>query len=184
MRPGVSMNTMFRQLPLAVLSFALVGCIDDPPPPRGDDVATAPPAPPALWSEVDGSQQVVLTPDAEDEALRAAIERARDTAEDARRRWLATPPDERGEWAVKWCAPTDDGGIEYVWVEPMTWSPFRIEGRLASPPRRALACGRALDEIVGFPVEELVDWMREGAEREGGFTVEVLEQRYGGRPSP
>jgi uncharacterized protein YegJ (DUF2314 family) len=45
-------------------------------------------------------------------------------------------------------------------------------------------CGRKAGELVSFPVEELSDWLHlldgtiEGG-REGGFTIDLLEQRHG-----
>ncbi|MHC4415898.1 MAG: DUF2314 domain-containing protein [Planctomycetota bacterium] len=132
-----------------------------------------------------GSAQIALSSESDDPELAAAIARARATVEDARRRWLATPAGgDRGGWAVKWAAPAVDGPVEHVWVRPESWTGFRIEGRLASPPHHELLCGRVQGERVGFPVEELTDWVHliDGAidgRREGGFTIDLLEERLG-----
>jgi uncharacterized protein YegJ (DUF2314 family) len=146
------------------------------------------------WREIDASPQVALDADADDEALAAAIARARETAEAARLAWHAKPPTDRSGWAIRWAAPTADGGLEYLWVEPINWSRHRIEGRLANPPQRELACGKGLDDLVGFPVEQLADWIAPpgeglsgaaseengaGAALAGGFTVRLMEQRHG-----
>jgi uncharacterized protein YegJ (DUF2314 family) len=150
----------------------------------GSSPPAAAPGDPALgWRQIDGSSVVAIEEagaDGPGTELASAVAEARRTAPAARVRFLASGAEERGRWAVKWAAPTEDGGVEYVWVEPVTWSLFRIEGRLASPPQRSLACGRGLDDMVGFPAAELVDWLREPAgagEREGGFTADVLDRR-------
>jgi hypothetical protein len=49
--------------------------------------------------------------------------------------------------------------VEHVWVRPVSWSRFRIEGRLAS-------------------WLHLLDGTIDGR-REGGFTIDLLEQRHG-----
>jgi uncharacterized protein YegJ (DUF2314 family) len=141
------------------------------------------------WRTIDNSPQLALAPaESGDPALVAAlaraIARARATAPDARARWRDTPPDRRGAWAVKWRAATADDGFEHVWVEPLAWSRSRVEGRLASPPQRELACGKGQNDLVGFPIEEFVDWVHyehddfTGA-REGGLTIDALEERFG-----
>lgn len=148
----------------------------DPPPRTTPDVGSA-------WRTLEGSTGVAVAGTADDPALAAAIDRARASAEQARERWRADPG-RRGSWAVKWAAPTVGGDVEHVWVRPLAWSRFRIEGRLASPPQTALACGRQAGDLVSFPAEELSDWLHllDGTvdgRREGGFTIDVLEQRHG-----
>jgi uncharacterized protein YegJ (DUF2314 family) len=74
--------------------------------------------------------------------------------------------------------------VEYLWVTPLHWSPFRVEGRLANPPQRELPGGAQLGDIVSFPAEQFVDWVhfteqRVDGPREGGFTIDVLEDRFG-----
>ena len=87
----------------------------------------------------------------------------------------------------------DDGGggdqrnLEHVWVQPINWSPFRIEGVLLSPPVHTLDCNRRAGELVSFPADQVVDWLHFAADPttnpsapfEGGFTVKVLEHAYG-----
>jgi uncharacterized protein YegJ (DUF2314 family) len=146
------------------------------------------------WREVDDSPQVALPADAEDEALATATARAQATAEAARVRWRDATPEARRGWAIRWAAPTADGRIEYVWVEPINWSRHRIEGRLANPPQRELTCGKRLDDLVSFPIEQLADWVAPPAgpiagadetdhgaadDLTGGFTVRLMEERYG-----
>jgi hypothetical protein len=83
--------------------------------------------------------------------------------------------------------PTADSLIEHVWVQPINWSPFRIEGVLLSQPLRPLDCGRNAGELVSFPADQLADWLHYAADPatnpnapfEGGFTVKALEQAYG-----
>ncbi len=154
----------------------------DPPP-----TLEPPPATPAdagsAWRIQDGSARIAVAAEAADPQLAEAIERARATAEQARQRWRAGPG-EGGSWAIKWAAPTVGGGVEHVWVRPVSWSRFRIEGRLASPPQAELVCGRKAGELVSFPAEELSDWLHllDGTidgRRDGGFTIDLLEQRHG-----
>jgi hypothetical protein len=83
--------------------------------------------------------------------------------------------------------PTADSLTEHVWVQPINWSPFRVEGVLLSKPLRPLECGRSAGELVSFPIDELADWLHYAADPatnpdapfEGGFTVKTLEQTYG-----
>ena len=177
----MDLRVLFLWLPIA-----LCGCADSSSEsasgPTGEDgLATAAASP---WQQIDDSE-VMAVPDGElSEAFEAAVAAARSTIAEARGRWKAASDLERPRWAVKWPAPTVDGMTEYVWVEPMHWSRFRVEGRLASPPQRELLCGRELDELVSFAAEEIVDWVRVADEldlepREGGFTIDALD-----RPSP
>ncbi len=152
---------------------------------QGDHGVAAPPPPPAPQEAAapGPTDGMVAVPDEQhDPQLVAAIRRARNTADSARQRWLKTPPTQRDRWAVKWRAPTAAGGFEHVWVRPVRWSRFRIEGVLASAPRGELESARVLGELVSFPIEDLSDWMyaaADGSTHEGGFTLEVLEERYG-----
>jgi uncharacterized protein YegJ (DUF2314 family) len=175
----------------ALVAWAACGCESREPssPPRTAQPPTAEATGPqhSDWQIVDSSPQIALPADEDDPALEAAIARARQTAGDARRRWQNAPPVEREGWAIRWAAPTAEGSVEYLWVEPINWSRHRIEGRLANPPQHELACGRGLDELVSFPIEELMDWMHSagndptspGGAHEGGFTVRLLEERHG-----
>jgi uncharacterized protein YegJ (DUF2314 family) len=158
---------------------AVAGCDRPEEPAPAPAPITAPePAPPSAWREVDGSRIVAVA--ADDERLRAAMREARRTAPAARGRWAAMDEAGRARWAIKWAAPTVDGGREYVWMRPVAWSPFRIEGRLASPPQRMLESGRVLGDLVSFPHDELADWFLEnGAQHEGGFTLRVLDEHFG-----
>jgi uncharacterized protein YegJ (DUF2314 family) len=171
----------------------LIGCeLAAPPPPSSHAVETAatPPRPSdhdaATWQQRDGSMVLAQRPDStgndEDDELARAIARARATAEDARRRWEAASPQQRAHWAVKWASPTVTGAVEHVWVRPIRWSAFRIEGILDSPPLRELACGKSPGDAVSFPIEELSDWLHSpdgdfSGRREGGFTIDALDRR-------
>lgn len=173
--------------PVLVLGLlAVTACEQNVPAPgvgNGGVATTTPETPPSVWRTAGDSDVRVLESEHDEADLAAAIARARKTLDEARIRWQAR---QRGNgeaksfWAVKWRAPTVDGGAEYVWVEPMTWSAFRVEGRLASPPQRALACGKSRDDLVGFSADELVDWVRYddadfGGAYEGGFTIAALD---------
>lgn len=179
-------------MPMRPLTLFLVFCglamgCERPVSQAPDD--TAPPAQPhrevSIWDEVGSSQLVSI----EDEQLRAdlksAMHEARETAEDARRRWEVADERQRTNWGVKWAAETAGGGVEYLWVEPLAWSPFRIEGLIANHPQSALECGKGLGELVSFPIEQLADWLYlptgdiDGP-REGGFTLVVIEESVKG----
>lgn len=126
-----------------------------------------------------GSEVVTVAED--DPAMTAAIAEARATAAEARARWALASSDEREWWSVKWGAPTTSGDIEHIWVTPVSWSGFRIEGWLANEPIAELECGRRLGQMVSFPIDELSDWVhfleqRFDGPREGGFTIDALEQ--------
>ena len=146
-------------------------------------------APRSLWAER-GEALLVRVDDAEDADLAAATAEAQATAEDARVRWSVAEPEDRARWAIKWKAETADGGVEYLWVQPVHWSAFRVEGVLVTEPVAELAepaSGRTGGDLVGFPVEALVDWVHYDTDdlrgpREGGFTINVLEGRFG-RPA-
>lgn len=180
---------------LLTIAPVISGCND------GNDSGSAPPAAPAVvgdkpsrWRSKDSSVTVAVPDEDADRELAAAIAQARASAGEARQRWAAAAPQDRSRWSVKWAAPTVDGRVEHVWVQPANWSGFRIEGLLASQPINELACGKTLGELVSFPSDELSDWIHDttvnesppssGARTfEGGFTVKLLEQRYGRPPS-
>ena len=174
----------------------LLGCEpSEPSAPGVAEEAIEPTTQPSPWRTVDGWAQIALPAGEGDPEMEAAMAEARRTAAEARRRWYHAPAGQRANWYVKWAAPTaasvsgsldgsKTGGAEYVWVQPASWSAFRIEGRLASPPQSALACGKQRDEVVSFPAEQLADWLylaegRMNGRREGGFTVDLLEGRFG-----
>ncbi len=179
--PHAIMGWMILRMLLAAAVLATAGCEERP--------AIAPAEPPptstpdgSAWRTIDGSQRVAA-PDTDAE-LAAAIGQARSTAAEARAKWGSEPADARTHWAVKWAAPTADGGVEHVWVRPTSWTVHRIEGWLANPPQDPLACGRVRGDLVSFPAEALSDWVRFGdgsgdRPAEGGFSIRVLEARYG-----
>ncbi len=178
-----SLAVMIPRCLLVAIVLAVAGCEERP--------AIAPAEPPlsstpdgSAWRSLDGSERVAAPPVETDPELAAAIEQARSTAAAARRKWASQPEEARTFWAVKWAAPTSDGGIEHVWVQPTSWTRHRIEGWLASPPQGPLACGRVQGDLVSFPAEALSDWARFTAGSwehpvEGGFSIRVLEARYG-----
>ena len=174
---------------LTLVASAAPGCDTRPEQPAPQPQPAPEPEPePSAWRIVDESPQLALPEDFDDEVMRAAIVKARQTASDARMRWLDAPPEDLARWAIKWAAPTIESGVEHVWVVPVNWSPFRIEGHLANPPQRELECGKSLNDLVSFPIEQLVDWVHtipraeEPEAREGGYTIKVLEARYGSAP--
>lgn len=188
MRTGL--NTMIRMAALTACGAGmfLTACNDRPPDtPTPKTTANGKPSP---WR---GSAEnpVIGLDEAANAELAAAIAQARATAETARQTWAAATPDDRKQWWVKWAAPTADERIEHVWVQPVNWSPFRVEGVLASQPLTQLECEHSLGELVSFPIEELSDWVHLLAPPtdqnalgsfDGGFTVKALEGKFGPPP--
>jgi uncharacterized protein YegJ (DUF2314 family) len=189
MRPGACLILTFS----LVMATAASSCDRDNAengPINGTNAATQP----SPWRTQSGSHVVALQDESADREMMAAIAQARATASEARRRWNAADANDRQRWFIKWTAPVDaattegEERVEHVWVRPLTWSAFRIEGILQSQPVTQLACGKSLGEIVSFPIDELSDWMHLSSEPDadppfdGGFTVKVLEQRFG-KPS-
>jgi uncharacterized protein YegJ (DUF2314 family) len=170
--------------PLTLATF-LSGCADQ----RESEPSPHEARPrPSQWSQQNGSHVVAVPGEARDAQLAAAIAQARATAPDARLRWLGSSPEERQRWAVKWAAPTTGDSIEHVWVRPVNWTRFRIEGVLATQPINELAGGKSLGELVSFPIDELSDWALFASSNggmnfqrtiDGGFTMRLLEERYG-----
>jgi uncharacterized protein YegJ (DUF2314 family) len=181
--------TVQRTLRIAVGSGAIIAVACAP----GCGSESTPQAPPPAaapapneredgqWTAAEGSRFVAVLED--DPAVAAAIAEARAAADAARLRWNGQNADARARWAIKWAAPTNDGGVEYVWVRPTSWSRYRIEGRLASPPRRELLPGATVGDLVGFAAQDLADWLDESGDvPQGGFTTHVLDARYGPAP--
>lgn len=178
-----SSTAMIHRSLLVAAILTAIGCEERP--------AIAPAEPPlsatpdgSAWRSLDGSERVAAPAVDTDPDLAAAIGQAQSTAAGARARWASGSRQARANWAVKWAAPTSDGGVEHVWVQPTSWTVHRIEGWLASPPQSPLACGRVQGELVSFPAEALSDWARFSAgswehPAEGGFSIRVLEARYG-----
>ena len=175
---------------IASLLIALCGCseTDNPPP----ETTRRPVQPvdqpkPSPWQITDGAARIAVASEADDRELTEAIAEAQTTAEEARKRWQSATNEQRNQWAIKWAAPTAEGNVEYVWIKPIqAWSIFRIEGKLANQPTTELACDKTLGQSVSFPIEELSDWVQliagiddVEATREGGFTMKLLQQRYG-----
>lgn len=182
----------FQSLAVVGVFASLSAC--DPASPQTQPPTSNPaqePAKPVLWKRVQDSTVVAVDDVATTRSLEIATAEARRTVSDARQRWMLAKPAERSLWAVKWAAPLasasasgDASATEHVWVQPVNWSPFRIEGVLLSSPTAPLECGRSRGEIASFPIDELTDWIHFASEApdaafEGGYTVRVLEEKYG-----
>ncbi len=171
---------------LLVLFGSVSGCESavDPETQVGTGGADGGAETPSLWHQTTSGALVAMDADEQAALIGDAVQEARATAETARLRWVEDGDAATGRWAIKWAAPTKAGTTEYLWVEPIRWSPFRVEGRLASAPHDPLTSGRQVNEPVNFPVEQLIDWVRfaepdfSGA-REGGFTIDALAARFG-----
>jgi uncharacterized protein YegJ (DUF2314 family) len=161
--------------------LALQACDRSPSLDGGADVA---PQPSAWVRDGDGrSAHVVLTNEAVDE-LSDSIEEAQKSAPQAQQQFATALPHERLRFLVLWMAPTADGSREFVWVRPVTWSPFRIEGELLSQPTAPLEAGSTAGDSISFPIEQLADWIifessRPGQPAQGAATLSEIEKRVG-----
>ena len=169
---------------LIVSLCAIAGCerdesIDDANPTPTETQIDRP-----TWSAWGTGDHVIAADLEDDPEMQADIEQARKSADSAREQWRNTPKSMRQQWAVKWAAPTEEGGREYIWIQPMHWSRFRIEGRLLSEPSGPLEDRAERGDLLAFSADELVDWVRLSASetarvQAGGFTIKVLEERFG-----
>lgn len=185
-----SMNTLNRKRQgfstsvAAFLTILLAGCEPGDDPNQNTVIIPIQPEMPVAWHVLDDALVVSLSEEAIDDELRAAMDVALASADEERENWRFSSNEQKRRWAIKWGASTADGRIEYVWVRPLAWSQYRIEGVLANSPQNELTCGKIRGDLVSFPVEELADWIRFLSDDfngpyEGGYTLEVLTNRYG-----
>ena len=160
--------------------IALQAC--EPPAAPSPGIADAAPS---AWVHTPGEStaRVVLNADALEE-LAPLIAQAQKTAPAAREQFNDSLPHEQLNFLVLWQTRTTDGSREFVWVRPVSWSPFRIEGDLLSEPTATLESGGLPGELVSFPVEELADWVIldaniPGRAAKGAATLSAIEQRVG-----
>jgi uncharacterized protein YegJ (DUF2314 family) len=160
----------------------------DPPASAPQPPIEAPVAvPQTAWRNVNDSLQVAVADASDEEQLARATAQARATLEQARQRWQRSGEIERRKFAVKWAAETAVGGVEHLWVRPLTWSAFRIEGTLLSPPTTTLLSGKQAGDFVSFPIEDSSDWVYlhsgdPSGLRDGGFTLDVISRQFGQPP--
>lgn len=145
------------------------GCDHSPPPPPTPSNIAAH----ASTLPIDLPNLLVIDP--ADTDLLAAIAAARDTLEGTRHRWLHATQLERRQYFIKFSHPLPDGRSEHLWLHPLHWSPFRIEGRLVSRPR--LARDLQPGHLVETTRESIIDWLIQLPDRtDGGYTSAVLRQ--------
>lgn len=189
---AMACRTFYKRAIVAItLAVACAGC-EDASPDGGLQPTTASTSP--AISTNDSGEVRAHAIERDDPEMLAAIAKARETADEARTRWQASPESSRMRWAIKWAAPNepgeaDDGteqSVEYVWVLPLHWSPFRVEGILASDPIVPLACKAREGDLVSFSIEELADWVyvTDEGTLEGGFTAAVIAARHGHGVAP
>lgn len=149
------------------------------------DAANRDPGAPAdsLWVRDHDSAHVTLSKQQMAE-FSDSISAAQKSAQAAQQQFSAAIPAEQVRYAILWMAATADGAREFVWVRPVKWSPFRVEGVLLSEPVHELECGRLAGELVSFPVEDLADWVildttQAGKVDQGAATIRAIEQRIG-----
>ena len=165
------------------------GCEQSEPalPPDQPPLEAPAAAPQTAWRNVNDSLQVAVEVAGDEEQLVKAIAQAKSTLEQARQRWQRSGEIERRKFAVKWRAETDSGGLEHLWVRPVTWSAFRIEGSLLSPPTTTLLSGKVAGDFVSFPIEDVSDWVYlysgdPDGRRDGGYTLDVISRQFGQPP--
>ena len=171
-----------------VLATSLAACDRSPAPsaetaPRSNIRAVS------NYRSINGSEPVAVVEDPARSAIDTAIAEARQSIDPARQRWAQADEAERRRWLVKWAGPlrADSSAenapaeVEHVWVLPINWSAFRIEGVLISMPVAELDCGKNQNDLVSFTADELSDWVVLSAANprvpeQGGFTIRSLEK--------
>ena len=166
------------------LIVILTGCEPGDDPNQATIFVPVQPKLPEAWHALENALVVSLSEEALDDELRAAMDVALASVDQERENWLKSSEEQKQRWAIKWGASTADSRIEYVWVRPLAWSQHRIEGVLANSPLNELTCGKILGDLVSFPVEEMADWISFlhddfSGPYEGGYTLEILTERYG-----
>lgn len=132
----------------------------------GEDEAEDAPAPPA---------PTVSIPD-DDPQLTAAVSEANRRFDEFLHAFARRSDDDR--FAVK-ARFMDDYGREYMWLTVTAVDGAHIYGQLDNDPATVRAIRRG--QPVRVPRTGLNDWLfTQGAERVGGFTVQVLERRANG----
>jgi uncharacterized protein YegJ (DUF2314 family) len=118
----------------------------------------------------------VVSMEAGDPAMEAAVAEARRTLDDFIRK-LATPqPD--ADYMVKAPFPTDDGNVEHMWIGALKYTDQGFTGKLANQPAsiKAMKMG---DELT-VKRSDVTDWViLTPSGQEGGFSQKVLEQQAG-----
>ena len=178
--------TLARCLPLLWFPLLIAGCDEQPQQAPQQATSRTPQATSVKdewivlsteWMQATNQDMLEVLED----DLEVAISRARQAEPRARRLWASTPEDQKDRWAVLWgkgrgssILDPESPQIEYLWVIPIRWNQFRIEGMLASHPLsdEQLKPG----ELIAFASEDLADWIHEPevGDVEGGYTIKVL----------
>lgn len=82
--------------------------------------------------------------------------------------------------SVKAPFETDDGGVEWMWVEVTQWNDSKMKGILQNEPRAIVDLKRGA--TVEVEVESLFDYLhgRADGSSAGGTTNDILQRRHGG----
>lgn len=110
----------------------------------------------------------------EDKAMNAAMQRARDSLDEYRRR-LTNPPPTQTDLSLK-ARFEVDGHVEHMWISDVEITGTGFSGKLGNEPVyiRSLALGDA----VYVPATNVSDWMAiDGHRLVGGHTLRVLRDR-------
>lgn len=152
--------------------------------------ASRPTAPPPPTTDLLHRPDSLMALDAADvghPAFASARREAVSRLEEARLRWTFGDDASRARWLIGWWAADETGPAELLWVAPLHWSQFRIEGTLRSRPADAQAPPPG--SLVTFSADEVADWVciHDDGSIEGGFvlrSVNTLRRSSAARTSP
>lgn len=166
---------------LCLLAALLCACDQQP---NTTSNADAEPHDSAWVRDGDGLSTHVTLSNDEVAGFADAIAKTQASAKEAQAQFVKEIPADQTRYAILWMAATTEGSREFVWVRPVSWSLFRIEGVLLSEPTQPLECGRSTGEFVSFPVEDLADWAildpkNPGQALQGAATLQAIEQQVG-----
>ncbi len=121
----------------------------------------------------------IMDAEAEDAELLAASAKAKQELAKLEKHFAGGVPDLE-HLSVKAPFSTDDGGIEWMWVEVTQWNGAKMKGILQNAPRAIAGLQRGA--TVEVEVDALFDYIhsRGDGSSAGGTTNDILERRHGG----
>ena len=115
----------------------------------------------------------VVSIDASDAEMNAAMERARETFPQFLAKWESMPSD---AVSVKVGLPTSDDSLEHIWFIPMKITDEEITGTCGNDAVRIP--GLKYGDVRTFKCSEISDWMiMVGNQCYGGYTIRVMAKR-------
>lgn len=121
----------------------------------------------------------IIEAEAEDAELLAASNKAKLDLSKLEPRFVDGVPDLE-HLSVKAPFDTDDGGVEWMWVEVTQWNGSKMKGILQNAPRAIAGLKRGA--TVEVEVASLFDYLHNRADGSsaGGTTNDILQRRQGG----